>query len=300
MNTLIRSIIYTSLLFLSTINITQADGGGSGGGGGFPSQSAPSIDPVEKYQEGLRHLKNKDYKKAQKAFKKVLSVARKDANTHFYLGVSYFAQDKPKRAKKPFQRAIKYNKDNILAIGYLGAVYTQLEKQDDANEQKKMLEDLKASCQGCAQLNDIDKALGLISSAAQNKQTSLLLDIKPLQNADTAYLSAVESINKKDYQAALESLKESANSFGPHPDILTYQGFANRKLGNYDLALSYYQQALSVDKEHRGANEYLGEYYVEIGDLESANKQLGTLDAICSFGCEQAEELRRWIAAASQ
>ena len=93
MNTLIRSIIYTSLLFLSTINITQADGGGSGGGGGFPSQSAPSIDPVEKYQEGLRHLKNKDYKKAQKAFKKVLSVARKDANTHFYLGVSYFAQE---------------------------------------------------------------------------------------------------------------------------------------------------------------------------------------------------------------
>ena len=104
-------------------------------------------------------------------------------------------------------------------------------------------------------------------------------------------------INKGNYQAALVSLEESAYSFGPHPDILTYQGFANRKLGNRDLALNYYQQALSVDSEHRGANEYLGEYFVEIGDLESANQQLAKLDSICSFGCEEAEELRRWIKA---
>ena len=300
MNALIRSIIYTSLLVLSAINLTHADGGGSSGGGGFPSQSIPSFDPVEKYQEGLLHLQNKNYKKAQKAFKKVLSVARKDANTHHYLGVAYFADNKPKKARRPFIRAIKYNEENILAIGYLGAVYTQLDKQDDANEQQTKLESLKASCDNCAQLNDINKALSLIKNAAQNNQTSHLIDIKPVKSGDSAYLSAVESINKKDYQTALKSLQESANRFGPHPDILTYQGFANRKLGNYDLALSYYQQALTVDKQHRGANEYLGEYFVEIGDLKSANQQLATLEKICDFGCEEAEELRRWIASAKQ
>jgi tetratricopeptide (TPR) repeat protein len=82
---------------------------------------------------------------------------------------------------------------------------------------------------------------------------------------------------------------------GPHPDVLTYQGFANRKLSNYDVAISYYSAALKLDPEHRGANEYLGEYYVETGQLAKANAQLVKLDRICKFGCEEAEELRRWI-----
>ena len=83
---------------------------------------------------------------------------------------------------------------------------------------------------------------------------------------------------------------------GPHPDVLTYQGFANRKLHNYDVAISYYSAALKLDPDHRGANEYLGEYYVETGQMAKAKAQLVTLDRICKFGCEEAEELRRWIA----
>ena len=88
---------------------------------------------------------------------------------------------------------------------------------------------------------------------------------------------------------------EAALVFGPHPDILTYEGFANRKLGHYDTAIGFYSAALKLQPNHRGANEYLGEYYVEIGDLKRAKAQLAKLDAICKFGCEEAEELRRWI-----
>lgn len=289
--------MYTGLLFLSTISLTQADGGG---GSSVPSQSAPSFDPVEKYQEGLIHLKNKRYTDAQKAFKKVLSVTKKDANSNYYLGVAYLADEKPKKARKPFQRAIKYDNDNILAVGYLGAAYLQTDKTEKAQEQKIKLEALKASCDNCSKLDDINKALLLINNATSNIQSSLPINIKPSNKGDHAYLAAVESINQGNYETALKSLKQSANSFGPHPDILTYQGFANRKLGNYDLALNYYQQALTVDQDHRGANEYLGEYYVELGDLESANQQLSKLEEICDFGCEEAEELRRWIVAANQ
>ena len=77
--------------------------------------------------------------------------------------------------------------------------------------------------------------------------------------------------------------------------MLTYQGFANRKLGNYDVAISYYSAALKLAPDHRGANEYLGEYYVETGQTAKAKQQLVKLEKICAFGCEQAEELRRWI-----
>ena len=44
------------------------------------------------------------------------------------------------------------------------------------------------------------------------------------------------------------------------------------------------------------ANEYLGEYYVELGDLERAQAQLDELNALCPFGCAQSDELERWIA----
>ena len=108
----------------------------------------------------------------------------------------------------------------------------------------------------------------------------------------------MKHINQGNYNQALIELKQSATEFGPHPDILTYQGFANRKLGNYETALSFYQQALAVDDNHKGANEYLGEYYIEQGQMTLAQNQLSKLESICAFGCEEAEELRRWIISA--
>jgi len=275
-----------------------ADGGGSGGG--IPSQSAPRFDPVEEYQSGLAHLKAKRYKKAQRAFKRVLSVSRKDANANYFLGIAYYAGDKVKRARKPFEKAVKYNKDNILAVGYLGAVYSKLEKDDKAKEQHDKLIELKSACDNCGELKNINSALQLIEQAKSAAPDSVSINIETTSFGDSAYISAVELINQGNYNEALSSLAKSAHSFGPHPDILTYQGFANRKLGNREQALHYYQQALSVDNNHRGANEYLGEYFVEIGDLASAQQQLAKLDRICNFGCEEAQELRRWISAASR
>jgi len=305
MNAILKALIYASISFsilVSTTHHSYAAGGG--GGSSFPSASVPSFDPVEKYQEGLAHLKAKQYKKAQKAFRKVLSVAKRDANSHFYLGVAYYEGDKAKKAKKPLERAIRYNKNNVLAMGYLGAVHTILGKNDKANEQKNKLLSLKAACDNCAKQNDINTSLKLIENAQNNEQNNdqanFAPSIKGLSNGDNAYISAVELINQGQYKNALESLEKSAYSFGPHPDILTYQGFANRKLGNHDLALNYYQQALAVDDSHRGANEYLGEFFVEKGDLASANKQLEKLEKICDFGCEEAEELRRWIVASNK
>ena len=49
--------------------------------------------------------------------------------------------------------------------------------------------------------------------------------------------------------------------------MLTYLGFANRKLGHYDLAESYYRQALAAAPNHKGATEYYGEMMIERGDM---------------------------------
>lgn len=72
-------------------------------------------------------------------------------------------------------------------------------------------------------------------------------------------------------------------------------GYSQRKLGNYDLAKNYYAMALNVDPNHKGANEYLGELYVETGEMHLANIQLAKLEDICTFGCIEEDELRSWI-----
>lgn len=291
------AVICAVSLFAISSN-SYASGGGGGGGGGFssPSQSAPRIDPVVKYQEGIAALQSGDNRTAEKAFRKVISVNKKHANSQYFLGLSLFGQEKYKKAKRPFEKALKYDKKLVAAHGYLGAVYQKTNKPKKAEQHRQQLMELKASCDDCKNKSKIDQALLQIDSAEQ--QSSLNFDASP-KRGDELYIDAVSHINQGDYLAALVSLEESASVFGPHPDVLTYQGFANRKLGNKDQALEFYQAALGIDADHRGANEYLGEYYVEIGRLDLAQVQLNKLESICSFGCEEAEELRRWIDSAS-
>ena len=47
-----------------------------------------------------------------------------------------------------------------------------------------------------------------------------------------------------------------------------------------------------------GAREYLGELYVETGDLPKARDQLAVLEKLCPQGCEEREDLEQAIAAA--
>ena len=77
--------------------------------------------------------------------------------------------------------------------------------------------------------------------------------------------------------------------------MLTYLGFANRKLKRYDAAEAYYRDALAIAPTHRGALEYYGELKLERGDVAGAKAHLAKLEAICGFGCHEVDELKRWI-----
>ncbi len=296
-----RSVFVTAIFacsFLSNSFVASAAGGGGGGGGGFssPSHTGPSFDPVAKYQEGITALQSGENRKAEKAFRKVISVNKKHAKSQYFLGLALYEQEKFKKAKRPFQKALRYDDKLFSAHGYLGVIFKKTNKAEKAESHHQSLLKLKAECGECKDKANIERALMRLNEQAQQSRIEFNTT---LEAGDKAYIDAVSLINKGEYQQALLSLETSADAFGPHPDILTYQGFANRKLGNKDLALEFYRAALAVDAEHRGANEYLGEYYVEVGQIDMAKKQLSKLESICSFGCEEAEELRRWINAAS-
>ena len=62
-----------------------------------------------------------------------------------------------------------------------------------------------------------------------------------------------------------------------NPDALNLMGFCDRKLGNTDEALEYYNKALAIKPNHVGANEYLGELYPELKNLPKAEERLKVL-----------------------
>jgi Flp pilus assembly protein TadD len=106
-----------------------------------------------------------------------------------------------------------------------------------------------------------------------------------------------EAIEQGDFNAALEKLDALYQQDPKDPDVLNLLGYSYRQLGDIDSALHHYQAALSVAPRHKGANEYLGELYLQSGQLHKAEERLAVLDKACFFGCKQYYELEDAIEA---
>jgi tetratricopeptide (TPR) repeat protein len=117
---------------------------------------------------------------------------------------------------------------------------------------------------------------------------------KSVTETDLGWVRA--KIRAKDYQAALQELRELATD-NEDADVYNLLGFTLRKTGDYASALTYYTKALALDPDHKGAREYLGELYVETGLLDEAKEQLVILIRLCPTGCEEREDLEKAIAA---
>ena len=155
---------------------------------------------------------------------------------------------------------------------------------------------------GCADAAKLGDAIAQVEAAlaggAQSSAYRPAVQFGNLQDADTTYVTAVSLINEARYNEAIAYLTDARRAAGPHPDILTYLGFAHRKMQRYDEAESHYQTALAIAPDHRGALEYYGELKLERGNVAGAKAHLVRLEAICGFGCNEADELRRLIAKA--
>ena len=291
-----RCLILAPLLFASPL--LAAGGGGGGGGGSFPSESAPQYDPAAEYQKGVAALKAKEFKAAKAAFDRVIPYAAKDANTFYLAGAARIGLNDWKGAAKVLEKAVKIDPGMVAARRDLGIAYAKIGNAAKAQGVMDWLGGQITACSGpCDTLKDAQSA---IKAAMGGVPVSSLLPDKSLFFASAAvgdhfYLDAVSLINEGRFESAITALNTAQKSFGPHPDILTYLGFANRKLKRYDVAESYYLSALAAAPNHRGATEYYGELMVERGDMAGARAKLALLDAQCRFGCAEAEELRHWV-----
>ena len=63
------------------------------------------------------------------------------------------------------------------------------------------------------------------------------------------------------------------------PRFLNYQGFIQRKLGNMDAALAFYERALAIDPDYHLARAYMGQGLFATGDTAGAQEQLREIAA---------------------
>jgi len=114
------------------------------------------------------------------------------------------------------------------------------------------------------------------------------------QKPDEAFYAGYWLAKTGDYKGALEMLKPAEKSGDVR--VLTYIGYATRKLGDIDGGIAYYDRALEADPNYNAAREYLGEGYIQKGDLAKAEAQLAEIAARCGTSCESYSELAEVIA----
>jgi predicted Zn-dependent protease len=127
------------------------------------------------------------------------------------------------------------------------------------------------------------------SSAGDSKKKSTTT------STSAQYAKAKAKVEAKDYRGAKPMLEKLLAKNPRNADVLNLMGYCSRKLGDPDEALEYYQKALAINPRHIGANEYLGELYLEMKDLAKAEERLQVLTRACN-GCEEQEELEEKIA----
>src|SRR5262245_1741982 len=94
-----------------------------------------------------------------------------------------------------------------------------------------------------------------------------------------------------NYEKGIAAFK--ALGFDDHPDVANYIGYANRKLGNYELARVWYEKALASDPNHLRTWQYYGMWHVEQGNMLKAADFLEKIRLICGgTDCREYRDLQ--------
>jgi tetratricopeptide (TPR) repeat protein len=104
-----------------------------------------------------------------------------------------------------------------------------------------------------------------------------------------------DKIKAKEFKPAIVDLTAMLDGGVLHADVYSLLGFSYRKSGDRTNGALYYRKALDLDPWHKGALEYQGAMFVEIGDMPKAKANLAKLVQLCPSGCEEREDLAKDI-----
>jgi tetratricopeptide (TPR) repeat protein len=117
-----------------------------------------------------------------------------------------------------------------------------------------------------------------VNGQVWDEATKSCVDAKSGQLDDDTRFQAVRELawagRPEDALIVLSAMTE-----GQTDRVLTYIGFANRKAGRMAEGLAAYDAALALNPDNLLCRSYLGQAYVELGNIELAQLQLDQIRA---------------------
>lgn len=138
----------------------------------------------------------------------------------------------------------------------------------------------------------------LLAALVLAQPDSFSMDLpEPTKKESASMTAGRKAMEAKDYKSAVGHFTKAVEEEPKNADAHNLLGYSYRKAGTFDKSLEFYQKALKLDANHRGAHEYLGELYLDMNQLDNAEKQLAALKKACPlFGkCEEYDDLKKAV-----
>ena len=116
----------------------------------------------------------------------------------------------------------------------------------------------------------------------KNKPESKI-DQSGQRNDDQIYQAGYWLAQSGKYNEALAQFQKAKNQNDPR--ILNYIGYTTRKLGRVSEAMGDYRKALKINPDYTVARAYLGEAFLEQGNVKLAKEQLAEIEKRCGNSC---------------
>lgn len=130
-----------------------------------------------------------------------------------------------------------------------------------------------------------------------DKKSKKCVDTQRGVDDDSLYDAGRYLAHQGRYGEAIAILSLAADKTDPR--ILNYLGYSHRKAGRVVVGLGYYQEALRQDPNYTLVREYLGEAYLQQGNVAAARQQLSEIEKRCGRGCREyallAEQIDAYV-----
>ena len=103
------------------------------------------------------------------------------------------------------------------------------------------------------------------------------------------------AVKARQWAKAIGHLDKALAKDRNNADVHNLLGFSHRNNGSHVKGMEHYQQALKLNPNHRGANEYIGIAYLIQRDKAKAQEHLARLEKICGKTCDEYKSLEKSI-----
>ncbi len=186
-----------------------------------------------------------EFKKAEKLYEKVLKIDSKNYDALRHLGIIDLDQGGFKKAERYFKKAISVWSDRHEAYNNLGSLHVRLDNIDEAVKNfdicLKLNADYLPAINNIAtlyiKLRDAEKAL---------KNATLAYSAQPSNPIAIKNLGAAKILNDESSEGIM-LIKDYLNKNALDFEALNLLGNCYLDLGNFELAVQYYEKALEID-----------------------------------------------------